>query len=50
MSERSVFEQIRDLLEEIETDSYTKGTSDWHHFKDRYEENVESLKELVGFL
>lgn len=45
-----IFTQIRNVLEDIESDAGLKNTREWELVKDRYEENVEHLKELVDSL
>lgn len=48
--EDDVFTQIRNVLEDIESDAGLKGVREWDLVKDRYQENVDHLKELVESL
>ena len=48
--DNDIFTQIRDLIEDIESDAGLKGVREWELVKDRYDENVQQLKELVDSL
>ena len=42
-----IFEQMKELIEELESDSFLKRTQEWSLVEDRYNENLEKLKELI---
>ena len=45
-----IFEQIKDLVIDLESDANTRGSAEWPLFEERYEENLQQLKDLVDQL
>ena len=44
---KTIFDRIRDVLQDMETDDSIRHTQEWEMVKDRYAENETLLRELI---
>jgi hypothetical protein len=48
--ETTIFQQIKFLIDDLEQDASIKGSREWDLVSDRYDENLQELKDLVDML
>lgn len=42
-----MFDEMKGLVEELESDSFVRGSSDWPHVMERFQENIERMREIL---